>query len=294
MKKFVIDEAFLQQVESMQTILKQNVSGLFGGNRKSRNFGSSCEFADYRDYGRGDDVSKIDWNAYARFERLYLKLYLDERQMHTKIYIDASRSMDFGEGGKAEQAIRLAAAIAYISICEMDRVSVYVICEGKVSEVIPAIVGKDAYFSSIAALNDVTFVGDSHISKAILPTNVGYGDGLSILISDFLTDNNYEDAIDLFTDKKRDVLCVQILSSEELNPQTRGKVHLFDSENDTLQYRKNVDREIARAYRAALEYATARIEQYCKARGGNYLLLNAETPVTRVILEQMVDREVLR
>ncbi len=294
MKKFIINEAFLQQIEAMQSILKQNVSGLFGGNRKSRSFGSSCEFADHRDYVRGDDVSKIDWNAYARFERLYLKLFLDERQMHTRIYIDASRSMDFGEGGKAEQAIRLAAAIAYISICEMDRVSISVIHEGEITEVISGIAGKDAYLASISALNDVTFEGDSHISRAILPSNVGYGDGLSILISDFLTDNNYEDAIDLLTDKKRDVFCVQILSAEEMDPQTRGKVHLFDSENDSLQYRKNVDREIARAYRAALEYATARIEQYCKARGGSYLLLSAEESVTRVILEQLVDREVLK
>ena len=103
MAKFVINEEFLQQVETLQILIKNNIAGLFGGNHQTKNFGSSCEFADYRDYIAGDDITKIDWNAYARFEKLYLKLYLDERQMHTRIYIDASRSMEYGRAAKAEQ-----------------------------------------------------------------------------------------------------------------------------------------------------------------------------------------------
>ena len=85
MAKYIIDDAFLQQVERLQMLIKNNLAGQFGGNRRSRNFGSSCEFADYRDYVPGDDIMRIDWNAYARFEKLYQKLYFDERQMHTKI-----------------------------------------------------------------------------------------------------------------------------------------------------------------------------------------------------------------
>ena len=104
MGKMVINEAFLSELEALQTILKNNVAGMFGGNHQSKNFGSSCEFADYRDYAPGDDISKIDWNVYARFDKLYQKLYLDERQMHTRIYVDASRSMQHGTLEKAEQA----------------------------------------------------------------------------------------------------------------------------------------------------------------------------------------------
>lgn len=294
MKKFVINEEFLQQVETLQTILKNNVSGMFGGNRKSKSFGSSCEFTDYRDYIAGDDITKIDWNAYARFDKLYLKLYLDERQMHTRIYIDASRSMDYGEGGKAEQAVKLAALLAYLSICEMDRVSVYAIKGKEIEEVISCIVGKDAYFESVGKLNDIVFDGDSYISDAIVPTKVGYGDGMSIILSDFLTENNYEDAIDLLVDKKRDVFCFQILSIDELEPEIRGKVHLFDSEDGEKYYRKNVDREIARAYKAALDYVIGRISNYCAARGATYLLVSAEDSVSEILLEKMVDLEVMK
>ena len=126
MKKMVINEAFLTELESLQTLLKNNTAGSLGGNRRTKNLGSSCEFADYRDYVAGDDITKIDWNAYARFDKLYQKLYYDERQMHTRIYIDASRSMGHGsDDEKAEQAIRLAAAFAYLSVCEMDKVSIY-------------------------------------------------------------------------------------------------------------------------------------------------------------------------
>ena len=294
MKRIVINEEFLQQIETLQTILKNNVSGMFGGNRKSKNFGSSCEFADYRNYIPGDDITKIDWNAYARFDKLYMKLFLDERQMHTKIYIDASRSMDHGEGGKAEQAVKLAAFLAYLSVCEMDRVSVYVIKDKKIHEVITSVVGKDSYFESVSKLNDIVFDGDSYISDAIVPTAVGYGDGMSVIISDFLTENNFEDAIDILTDKKRDILCIQVLSIDELNPDIRGKVHLFDSEDEEKYYRKNVTREIAKAYREALDFVTNRVKGYCEARGAAYLLLPAEMSLAEVFMDKFVSMEVVK
>ena len=185
MKKAVISEAFLQQVEALQMLIKNNVAGMFGGNRKSKNYGSSCEFADYRDYMAGDDTTKIDWNAYARFDKLYQKLYLDERQMHTRIYIDGSRSMQYGDNKKAEQALKLTAALAYIAVADMDKVSVYVIRGKELEEVFTGIVGKEAFFREVGKLDEIEFYGDSEISNAILPTKVGYGDGMSVLISDF-------------------------------------------------------------------------------------------------------------
>lgn len=294
MSRLIIDEKLLQEIEMLQMLLKNNVAGMFGGNHKSRTYGSSCEFADYRDYVDGDDTTKIDWKAYARFEKLYVKLYLDERQMHTKIYIDASRSMQYGDEKKSEMAIKLAAAIAYLSVCEMDRVSVYVIKEKAVHEVIRGMVGKEAYMTSIGVLNDIVFDGDSYISEALAPENVGYGDGVSVIISDFLTDNNYETAIDKLADKKRDILCMQVLSKDELNPLTRGKVHFFDSETTQRSYRKNIDKEIAKAYKMALKYATERIKNYCAARGGSYLLVSAEDSLGDVLFEKSVNVGVVK
>ena len=278
----------------LQTLVKNNVAGLFGGNHQTKSFGSSCEYADFRDYIPGDDITKIDWNAFARFEKLYLKLYLDERQRHTKIYIDASRSMNYGKGKKDVQAIKLAAALAYLSVNEMDKVSIYVIHEKQIEEVISGMLGKEAYINSIGKLNEITFSGDSYISEAILPSKVGYGDGTSIIISDFLTDNNFEDAINYLADKKRDVFCVQILTAEELNPKARGKMHFFDSENGDKSYRKNINRDIIKAYKMALEYATGRIRECCHSRGADYLLCSSADAVSDILFNKLVTMGVLK
>ncbi len=294
MAKFVVNEELLSQLEAMQMLLKNNQAGMFGGNHKSRTYGSSCEFADYRDYADGDDTTKLDWNAYARFEKLYLKLYLDERQMHTRIYIDASRSMEYGDAKKAEQALQFAALIAYLSVCEMDKVSIYVIKEKSVHQIARTMVGKEAFLTSIGELEQVVFEGDSYISEALITENLGYGDGLSVIISDFMTDNDYENAVDRMIEKKRDVLCIQVLSQEELNPQVRGKVHYFDSEYSNRFYRKDIDREIIRAYKQAVEYVTDRICNYCNARGASYLLASAEDSAHEVFFEKMVNMGVLK
>ena len=295
MKKMVIDEAFLSELESLQTILKNNVAGMFGGNRRSKNFGSSCEFADYRDYVPGDDITKIDWNAYARFDKLYEKLYFDERQMHTRIYIDASRSMNHGaDSEKAEQAIRIAAAFAYLSICEMDKVSIYAIHGAQLEEVVSGMVGKDSYIGCINKLNEIEFDADAKISQAIVPSAVGRGDGFSIIISDYLTEENFEDAVDRLCDQKRDVLCIQILSREEINPQIRGKMHLFDSELPEQYFRKKIDQNVVRAYKDALKYVTDRIRLYCESRGAQYLFVPAYASMSDVFFGNLVDLEVLK
>ena len=294
MSELVISEEFLSQIELLQVLVKNNVAGLFGGNHQSKNFGSSCEFADYRDYIPGDDITKIDWNVYARSEKLYLKLFLDERQLHTRIYIDASRSITYGKGKKDEQILKLAAAIAYLSICEMDKVSIYVIHENRLETVVENMLGKETYFNNIGKLNDIVFDGDSSISESILPSTVGYGDGLSIILSDFLTDNDFEAAIDHLVGKKRDVLCVQVLSREELSPQVRGKMHFFDSENAQKFYRRNINKEIIRAYKEALAYATGRIRNYCQSRGGEYMLVASEDSLMDIFYDKLMTMGVVK
>jgi hypothetical protein len=176
----------------------------------------------------------------------------------------------------------------------MDKVSVYIIRENGLDEIISPMLGKEAYLNNISKLNDIEFDGDSYISKALLPSKVGYGDGMSIIISDFLTDNNFEDGIDLLTSKKRDILCIQVLSKEELNPKVRGKMHLFDSENVNLSYRKNINREIITAYRKALDYATNRVREFCASRGADYMLVSSEQSMYEIFFEKLLEMGVLK
>lgn len=290
----VINEEFLTRLDALQMHIRDNVAGMFGGNRQSKTHGSSCEFDDYREYIAGDDITKIDWNAYARFDKLYLKLYLDERRMHNRIYIDASRSMTHGRTQKSDQALRIAAAIAYLSISQLDKVSIYCIKDKEIHAIAENIIGKDAFLSIVGKLNEIEFDGDSYISEAILPESVGWGDGMSVIISDFLTDNDFEGAIDYLVSKKRHVFCVQVLGADELNPLSRGKVHFFDSENAERTYKKNIDRDIMAAYREALAFVIERIRGLCNSRGADYMLAPDTATMAELFFGNMVDMGVLK
>lgn len=290
--KAVIDENFLANLDLFSLAVKDNVAGLFGGNHKSKRFGSSSEFGDYRDYLEGDDISKIDWNIYGRTEKMYLKLYLDERQMQTRIYIDASTSMSFYK--KDEMAIKLAAAFAYLSIKEMDRVSIFAVRGRTIEPILEKVVGKDSFLNAIGLINKIKFEGGSRISDAITNSVVGYGDGRSIIISDFLTDNDFFDAIDHLRSKKRDVLCLQILSEEEMHPQIRGKTIIRDSEDMERFYKDNIGRDILEAYRKAVNYITQRLEDHCISREADYQLISTKDELKDVLLGVLTKKGVIK
>lgn len=290
--KQVIDEQFLQQLELFSLAVKDNVVGLFGGNHKSKKYGSSCEFADYRDYIEGDDVSKIDWNLYGKFEKMYLKLYLDERQMQTRIYIDCSKSMSFFN--KDQFAVRLATSLAYLSVNEMDKVTIYGITGNYCKPIIENLVGRDAFMNEISRINSITFDGDSMISEAMVRSTVGYGDGRSIIISDFETFNNYTDAIDYLRGKRRDVLCIQLLADEELHPNIRGKSIIHDSEDDEHIYKNNITRDVLKAYQKAVEYVTKKIEDYCISREADYLRVSTSDSMKDIFMDKMVQRGIIK
>ena len=133
-----------------------------------------------------------------------------------------------------------------------------------------------------------------YISEAIQPETVGYGDGMSVIISDFLTDNDFIDAIDYLAGKKRHVFCIQVLSKDELNPLIRGKSHLFDSEDAEKTYRKNIDRDVMAAYREALAYVTGRVREACTLRGADYMLAPDTDSMAKLFFGDMVDMGVLK
>lgn len=290
MKLKIIDEVFFQNLETLDIYLKNNISGAFGGNHRSKSYGSSSEFADYREYIPGDDIRRIDWNVFSRFEKLYLKLFLDERQMHHRIYIDGSKSMQ----NKKEYALKLAVAFAYLSVKAMDKVSVYLITGHKTVKLLNRVVGKEAFYQAIAAIDDVSFEGESFISDAILYSSVGYGNGMSVIISDFLTHNDFKNSIGYLCSKCRDVTCIQLLTEEEIHPGFSGKSILFDAENTARFYKKNIKREHLKAYDMALHSIKDEISHFCTSRGAHYLFASTGEKIDRLILHEAVQKEIVK
>src|SRR5947199_9204707 len=113
----------LRRLEQLQLLAQRRAKSSARGERRSRGRGQTVEFADYRTYAAGDDFRYLDWNLYGRLERLFLKLYEEERELPVRIFLDASESMTFGTPVKFDFARQVAAAIGYVALCGFDRVT---------------------------------------------------------------------------------------------------------------------------------------------------------------------------
>lgn len=298
MKK-VIDGAFISMLESGDLYIHKSMNGLFGGNRRSDAFGSSAEFADFREYTPGDDLRRIDWNLYGRFEKLFLKLYVDERQLHHRIYLDASASMDWGEPNKSHFALQLAAALGYLSVQSMDRVSFYAM-HGKIcADISRTVIGREAFYNAANQLNDVKFYGDSDIGQAICSQeNPGHGDGLSIIISDFLTDSDWQSAVDYLLYHGHEVYLIQVLSRDEIAPGMSGKLMMLDAESldeeDERNYRTEITRSSVKAYTEAFTYHQKQLQDFCYSRNVGFITACSDDSIEKILFRNATEVELIK
>lgn len=297
--KQVIDGGFIAMLEARDLHIKNPMNGLFGGNRRSAAYGSSAEFADFREYAPGDDLRRIDWNLYARFEKLFLKLFVDERQLHHHIYLDASASMDWGEPNKAHIALKLAAALGFLSVQAMDRVSFFAVHEDTCEDLCHTVVGREAFYNAADTLNTVDFYGEGDIGTAIQSMeNPGNGDGISVIISDFLTDSDWKSAVDYLLYHKREVYLVQVLSRDEITPNISGKVLMLDAEafdeEDARNYRSEVTRSSVKAYEEAFLYHQNELKQFCAARDIGFVTVCSDESVERMLFQEATEVGLIR
>jgi len=152
MKCRYLNDGFFSQLETLAIELRANLAGFFGGKHLVKTYGQTVEFADYREYMLGDDIRRIDWNLYSRFEKYFLKLFTDERQMHTQIFLDCSASIGKNDPQKAEYAIAVAAALGYLSVHNMDKVSFKLMKGDKSDDKRGVIVGKRAFLTRLPSL----------------------------------------------------------------------------------------------------------------------------------------------
>ena len=157
MKRKILDGDFLDRLDAASLCLKTAMTGFFGGSRKARSYGNTVEFADFREYFPGDDIRRIDWNVYARFEKYFIKLFTDERQMHNQIMIDCSESMACGEPEKAMAALKIAAAFGYLSVSAMDRVSYKLMKGDRAHDIGFTITTKNSFYRGSQILETTEF-----------------------------------------------------------------------------------------------------------------------------------------
>ena len=293
MKGSYLNDEFFSRLETLSLEMRADLAGFFGGKHLVKTYGQTVEFADYREYALGDDIRRIDWNLYSRFEKFFLKLFTDERQMHTQIFIDCSASMGKDNPQKAAFTVGIAAALGYLSVHNMDKVSYKLIKGNKAEDPFGTIVGKRAFFSAMTGLEALTFEGESDIDAAVVGCeNTGNNDGLTLIISDFFTDSDWRRAVDYLSYKKRQVLLIQVMTPEERDPTYSGRVNLIDSEaedlTDTKNMKMNIDISAQMAYEAALKDIESDLYNFCVSRGATFITIPTDQPIEKVLFKELL------
>ena len=293
--KSYLNDAFFSRLEALAFNLRRDLGGYFGGKHLVNTYGQTVEFADYREYMLGDDIRRIDWNLYSRFEKYFIKLFTDERQMQVQIYIDCSGSMGKVNPNKGAYAIGVAAAMGYLAIHNMDKVSYHLIRGDKAEKPFGTIVGKTAFFRAMKTLDQTEFDGDVSISKAIIGNpNTGTGDGLTIVISDFFSDEDWKKGIDYLVYKKKQILLMQVFSPDELDPTYTDRINLIDAEATDLADSRNmklrINKSMQQAFREAVIAFYDDIGNFCKKRGAGFMALDCEKPIERQLFSELLKR----
>ena len=293
MKNSYLNDGFFSRLETLALNLAPDLRGFFGGKHLVRTYGQTVEFADYREYMLGDDIRRIDWNLYSRFEKYFLKLFTDERQMHVQIFLDCSASMGKNEEQKGNYAVAVAAALGFLSIHNMDKLSYKLIKGDYAEDPYGTIVGKTSFFRAISDLENVTFGGESDLYKAITSChNTGSNDGLTVIISDFFTKSDWKKAVDYLVYKKRQVLLIQLMTPDEIEPIYDGRLHLIDAEAEDLADPRNMKLRITRglqiAYQEALADFKADLKSFCVSRGADFLSIDTEKPIEKMLFGELL------
>ncbi|MBO7402831.1 MAG: DUF58 domain-containing protein [Lachnospiraceae bacterium] len=275
----IFDENFYKKLNILRTKARMNRAAAGqSGARKSRAKGSSVEFSDFREYMLGDDIRRIDWNAYGRFDRLFVKLFNEEKEGVFRVYVDTSASMDFGEKSKAACALRIAGALSYCVLENADRLVLNAITPGGVVKY-KSVTGRNAFARTLEKLENMRFDGKADTLEAIKRSEIKSA-GMSIIISDFYTEN-LEDILRYLAYTKQEILLVQVLSREEAEPALEGTLSLIDSE-DGSELRVTASGALMKTYRENYERFMSEMDRLSRKYGAKHLTVVSDEPLDEI------------
>lgn len=287
--KMVLDAAFFDSLSKLRLSMGQKSAMNLLGNRKSVQKGSSAEFSAFREYMPGDDPRRIDWNAYGRLDRLYIKEYTEEKEAVVSVLLDTSASMVYGEKKKSDLAVMLAAAVAYMGVNNMDRVILYDM--KRMDKPFAAGGGKDVFPRMADYLSSCSFEGTVDIEAAVrrMP---GKGTGVTILISDFLQESFLENSEKLpmilrfLNYRKQKAVLLQVLAKEELSVKLTGTKNLIDMETEE-RLRVTLDASGIRLYEKALEKFCNDLKRACVGKDAVYVLCSTGREFKQLLFEEL-------
>lgn len=289
----LLEPGFMTRIEQLEIISRKIFASKLKGERRSKRKGQSVEFADYRNYVVGDDLRFIDWNIYARLERLFLKLFLEEEDLNVSVMLDLSTSMSVGTPSKGLYAKRVAAAIAYIGLCNLNRVNVYAYTDRIVAE-LPGVRGRRNMQRVIKLLRETPVEGVSQFTPAAKRFALRHTQkGIVLLLSDFFDKGGFEDGLKYLIGREMDIYVLQVLSPQEVEPELAGDLRLVDVEDEDVA-EVTISRPLLNRYKANLEAYCTGLRDYCTQRGVSYLMATTDVPFEQIVMNYLRQRGMLR
>src|SRR5438876_9880989 len=280
--RFPLDADTLQRLDTLALITRKSMATGRPGRRRSPLAGSSMEFSDYRRYTPGDDFRRIDWRAYARLERLFLRVFEAEENLTVTVLVDCSDSMHHGKPAKAPLATALAAALSYVALKCEDRVIIGALTD-RLAAYRKAGSGKNATWSIGEFLNRLPRSGATDLNRALYDLGrIVSSPGLTIVISDFLAPGGYQTGIQALRQLRQEVALLQILAPDELEPAIQGDWELQHSEGAG-----NVDVSaspgVLQAYRQRVALFTQELASFAHSYAMTYTLIPSDTAIIDVV-----------
>ena len=291
-KKSLLDPAFMARLDQLDVMSRKLLAGKMKGERRSKRRGQSVEFADYRNYVIGDDLRFIDWNIYARLDKLFLKLFLEEEDLALYVLVDVSKSCDYGDPNKAIYIKQVAAALAYIGLVNYNRVSVVAMADGVVAET-GAMRGRKRVSQMIDFLQKLEPAGASHFTDACRKFALQHRQrGVCVVLSDFFIKEGFEAGLRYVAGGKYDLFCVQTLSPQEVDPDLQGDLKLRDIEDDDMA-EVSITQPLVKQYKANLNAYCLALKDFVTRRGGTYLFTSTAVPFDTLVLNYLRERGLL-
>jgi uncharacterized protein (DUF58 family) len=279
----LFDEEFQRKLDYLALVSRRVFAGRLRAERRTKKSGSGVEFADHRDYQPGDDFRYLDWNVYQRFDRLLVRLFEEEEDLAVYFIVDASASMGFGQAKKLRYAKKVCAALAYVGLANLDRVSI-VTTTDRVLGRMPETRGKARIFKAFRFLREVRAHGGTDLGEA-MKTFVAQHKrrGLAVLISDLYDPAGFEKGINVLRYNKFDPFVVHVVDPAEASPRLHGDVLVYDCETGEEREVTVTARVLSRFLQAHQHYL-AQIERYCATHQVPYIAANVEVPFDEMIL----------
>jgi uncharacterized protein (DUF58 family) len=283
----LFDSEFLKKLEYLSLVSRRVFRGQILAQRRTMQLGGGIEFADHRDYAPGDDFRYIDWNVYARHGDLLLKRFQEEEDLHVYLLIDCSKSMGFGTPAKFDLARQVAAALAYIALADLDRVSV-VAFAGEIVADFPLTRGKARILSLLKFLEGLATRGtQTDLARAVTGfVHRSQRRGLAVVLSDLFDPAGFERGLDLLRHHRYEPHVVQLYDRTEAEPDLLGDLELFDVETGAVR-KVTVTEKNLRQYRKAFERFQESLRRYCNTYGLSCTRTTADVAFDALILKML-------